>query len=695
MKHIKEGALKIENSRAAAGAYGAIGKIPFLRKVTRLSLKKRRIVFISVFLVVVLAVTAVASGFFEGDTEAAEYTEYVVSRGDVSVTISGSGAVEPNAQYNVVSLVEGDVLQDTFEEGDTVSKGALLYKIDSSDMEKTLEKANISYERSNMSYQKSMDAYNGLTVTAPISGRVTEVLIEKGGSVQNGARVATIADDSSLTARVSFGASDAEGLYVGEPADVTVENTFEVLSGTITRINSSKKILDGYVEVVDVEVTVDNPGALESGTYVTASAGGVDCYEGAALEGKTEKVVTSKASGTVLKVYVSEGEYISQGAEIASLTSDSADEDLRSSELSLRESQLSYESTQEQLDKYSITAPISGTVIEKDVKAGDTVESSNSGSTTLCVIADMSLMKFTIDVDELDIASMEEGQEVNITADALSGRTFTGHVSNIGILGITSNGVTSYPVEIAIDDGEDLWPGMNVTAEIVVNSVQNVLKIPVSAVNRGNLVLVKGATGTEDATGVEPNVGTGSKDAAGAGNAEPNEGAWGSGNAGGGRNVSGGGISTGGARNVSAGGVNAGGAGYSGNVSGGGISNVSGGGIGTGSARNASAGGFGQSSRAIDQSTAPDGAKYVRVELGINDETYIEVTSGLSEGDTILVPVVQGSEETTAQQGNVFMMPGGGMGGPPEGGGFTRNTGGGTGGGGQYTRNSGGSSQGN
>jgi HlyD family secretion protein len=47
----------------------------------------------------------------------------------------------------VVSLVEGDVLEDTFEEGDTVTEGALLYKIDSSDMEKTLEKANISYEK--------------------------------------------------------------------------------------------------------------------------------------------------------------------------------------------------------------------------------------------------------------------------------------------------------------------------------------------------------------------------------------------------------------------------------------------------------------------------------------------------------------------------------------------------------------------
>ena len=188
----------------------------------------------------------------------------------------------------------------------------------------------------------------------------------------------------------------------------------------------------------------------------------------------------------------------------------------------------------------------------------------------MCVIADMSAMKFTIDVDELDIASLKEGQEVKISADALSGKQFTGSVSNIGILGTTTDGVTSYPVEIVINDGGDLWPGMNVTAEIVVESVQNVLTIPVSAVNRGNTVLLKGAEGTEG----------------------------------------------------------------------------------------------------IDQTAAPAGAKYIQVELGLNNDSYIEITNGLSEGDTVLVPVVQSStEEETAQQGMV-MMPGGSggsMGGPPPG----------------------------
>ena len=84
--------------------------------------------------------------------------------------------------------------------------------------------------------------------------------------------------------------------------------------------------------------------------------GGVDCYEGAELEGNTEKIVTSKTSGLVSKIVASEGQYLDRGDTIVKLTSDSAGDELKSSELSLRESQLSYESTQEQLDEYSITA---------------------------------------------------------------------------------------------------------------------------------------------------------------------------------------------------------------------------------------------------------------------------------------------------------------------------------------------------
>jgi len=88
----------LENSRASAKVYGVAGKIPVIKKVQNLSLGKRRVVFTSVFLAAVLGLTTVVSGYIKGDEGALTYTEYKVGKGDVSVTISGSGTVEPNEQ---------------------------------------------------------------------------------------------------------------------------------------------------------------------------------------------------------------------------------------------------------------------------------------------------------------------------------------------------------------------------------------------------------------------------------------------------------------------------------------------------------------------------------------------------------------------------------------------------------------------
>ena len=146
--------------------------------------------------------------------------------------------------------------------------------------------------------------------------------------------------------------------------------------------------------------------------------------------------------------------------------------------------------TEKQMENYTITSPISGTVIQKNVKAGDTVGTDTNSSETLCTIYDLSYLEMTLNVDELEILSIKEGQNVTITADAISDRTFTGVVTSVSAAGTTTGGTTTYPVTIRIDDTGDLLPGMNATAEIEVSSAENALTIPNGAVVRGNYVLV-------------------------------------------------------------------------------------------------------------------------------------------------------------------------------------------------------------
>ncbi len=135
---------------------------------------------------------------------------------------------------------------------------------------------------------------------------------------------------------------------------------------------------------------------------------------------------------------------------------------------------------------YTVTSPISGTIIEKDAKVGDAVKSGD----TLCVIYDLSYLEMVINVDELQIGSLSVGQKVQITADAVQDKNYVGTVTRVSMKGASNGGTTTYPVTIRIDETDGLRPGMNANAEIVVAEAANALTVPNAAIVRGGYVLV-------------------------------------------------------------------------------------------------------------------------------------------------------------------------------------------------------------
>ena len=157
------------------------------------------------------------------------------------------------------------------------------------------------------------------------------------------------------------------------------------------------------------------------------------------------------------------------------------------------------DSAEENYEKYTITSPIDGIVITKNYKVGDKI-GSNSGqnsSTNLATIYDMSAYTFEMSIDETDITKIQIGQKVEVTADAFDGEHFSGKVTNISLASSVSNGVSTYPVTVTMENTEDLLPGMNVDAEIIIDSAENALVIPADALMRGNRVYVKDDSVTE------------------------------------------------------------------------------------------------------------------------------------------------------------------------------------------------------
>ncbi len=429
------------------------------------------------------AVFLISGGGNKAASRDVTYAETTPIRQDVSNSLSGTGTLNPANTYTVKSLVDGKILTGGFEEGDKVEEGDVLYTIDSSDASTNLEKASIALQQAQRSYDKTVDLQY---VRAEVDGTVSSLKVAKGDQVTSGQEVAVIRDSSKMLLNLLFPAADAANFSVGQSADVMLDGTFETLKGTITAITGTDELSTGNLLVRTVTIRVNNAGGLTTAQAATASVNGVSSIASATFAYQAERTLTAQAGGTVSAINVQEGDAVSKGDILIELTGDDLTESIQSASESLRSAEISMQNQQDNMSNYTITSPISGTIIEKDAKQGDAL---TSGS-TLCVIYDLSYLEMVINVDELQIGALSVGQKVQITADAVADKTYVGTVTRVSMKGSSSGGTTTYPITIRIDNTDGLRPGMNANAEIVVAEANNALVVPNAAVIRGGYVLV-------------------------------------------------------------------------------------------------------------------------------------------------------------------------------------------------------------
>ena len=489
------------------------------------------------------------------------YTDSPVERRTITNTITGSSSIKPNDSYNVTTIKSGDITSDTFKEGDVVKKGDKLYQFEDSDAQNSLSTAKNALAKAQQAYvdavkQKAQtvssnnigtksaqnavtkalnslnDTKNNQYIQSNSAGKVKELSVKEGDHINAGAAVATLYDDSYMKLRIPFNEVDAESIQTGAAATVSVIGSGDTIYGTVKEKSSSAVSTDAHAKVVYVTVEVTNPGALTTNDYGRAEINGVACANTAQFEYVSEGTITSTASGTLENLNIAVGDYVYSGQKVGYVKYDnqnstmsnaqlsyndavlalekqvlqndtfSQDSSIKNAQLALDDAELGIEKAQDAVDDYVVEAPIEGTVVKKNSKAGDTIDSSNA-TDPLCVIYDLSSVKFSIDVDETEIALVKTGQKATVTADAVEGE-FEGVVTKVPVDGVNENGVTTYTIEIQIENYGDLLPGMNVDAEIVVEEADNVIAVPVNSVNRGNIVFVKddGTTHENDVTDI-------------------------------------------------------------------------------------------------------------------------------------------------------------------------------------------------
>ena len=489
------------------------------------------------------------------------YTDSPVERRTITNTITGSSSIKPNDSYNVTTIKSGDITSDTFKEGDVVKKGDKLYQFEDSDAQNSLSTAKNALAKAQQAYvdavkQKAQtvssnnigtksaqnavtkalnslnDTKNNQYIQSNSAGKVKELSVKEGDHINAGAAVATLYDDSYMKLRIPFNEVDAESIQTGAAATVSVIGSGDTIYGTVKEKSSSAVSTDAHAKVVYVTVEVTNPGALTTNDYGSAEINGVACANTAQFEYVSEGTITSTASGTLENLNIAVGDSVYSGQKVGYVKYDnqnstmsnaqlsyndavlalekqvlqndtfSQDSSIKNAQLALDDAELGIEKAQDAVDDYVVEAPIEGTVVKKNSKAGDTIDSSNA-TDPLCVIYDLSSVKFSIDVDETEIALVKTGQKATVTADAVEGE-FEGVVTKVPVDGVNENGVTTYTIEIQIENYGDLLPGMNVDAKIVVEEADNVIAVPVNSVNRGNIVFVKddGTTHENDVTDI-------------------------------------------------------------------------------------------------------------------------------------------------------------------------------------------------
>ena len=411
------------------------------------------------------------------------YVQTTPEKRDLSNSLSGTGTLNPANTYNVKSLVAGKVLTSTIEEGDIVEEGTVLYTVDASDATTKAEQASITLQQAQRSYDKTVDRQY---VRAEVAGVVATLKVAKGDEVTSGQEVAVIRDSSKIVLHLEFPAADAAAFSVGQSAEVTLDGTFETLTGTVTAVTGTDTLSTGNLLTRTVTITVRNAGGLTTAQAATATINGVSCIAAKCFEYQAERTLTTLAAGTVTAINVQEGGAVNKDDIVLQISGEDLTEAIQSAAETLRSAELNMDNLQEAMNNYTVTSPISGTIIEKNAKAGDAL----TAGADLCTIYDLSYLVMVINVDELQVSDVSVGQSVQVTADAVPDKTYTGTVTRVSMKGSSNGGTTTYPVTVRIDETEGLRPGMNANAEIVIAEAKNALAVPNAAIVRGGYVLV-------------------------------------------------------------------------------------------------------------------------------------------------------------------------------------------------------------
>lgn len=485
-------------------------------------------VFVGVFLIIVLFF---AYKMTFGGSSATNYVVGTVTKGDLVLTVNGTGQVEAENQVDLKpqgttqsaeTIKEVDVKQ-----GDTVKAGQLIAVIDNKSAEVSLEQAKASVESAQASYDKLV---NGATSQAVQSGQlsvqnaqqnllnkiqndyisVTNSIVANVDPLFTGPQSANPIfqlqfKDSSTGSITSIGVYSSTYGYDAQLQNQKLTNGRMLVTDTLSKWNdliknststdvtSQATTINGYLVTInnflnDLANTVNTLSSQDATQQVDwASAINSAKSQVASARTSIQTAMNDMTSGTQ--------SIASAKSSLNQTTAPARSEDIASAKAQLDSVTAALSNAQNNYDNSFIRAPFDGVVAQVDVSAGD---QANTTTVIATIITQRQIAQ--ISLNEVDAASVKIGDSAAITFSALPNVTATGTVSQIDTIGTVTQGVVSYNAKIAFDaNSQGVKPGMSVSVTIAVGKDSGVLLVPNSAVtsvgSKSTVLVLDGVAG--------------------------------------------------------------------------------------------------------------------------------------------------------------------------------------------------------
>lgn len=435
--------------------------------------KRNKSLIIIIVIVVVLGTIGVLSVRKSASSIIDDYDVVEVTRQDMKTTVRGSGVVESRNKLDVYSPANIIISQVYVENGDEISIGDAIAKIDKDaylDAEKAITD---SISQIDTSINSMYSSKGSTSIYSSVKGTVKLVYIAQEDMVEavmnkNDSLIVISADNNM---KIELVVEDTDGYEEGDKVSVKIDD--DEADATITEIDFFESTLKIIFEDNEYEVGQE-VDVLDADSNKIGSA---------PIQINVPVYVVGDA-GVARYVYVEANQAVSTGTKLISIKDNGASGNL----ISLTEQK---ENLQRQMDEMKQELKAIGLAEDYIIYSqGEGIVDEMMLTPYMAVAEGMKMfvlqsthpLMMHISIDELDIAQVELGQMVELKFEALAGDKYDGEITRINSLGESINGVTSYTIEVIIIETGDILIGMSGNAKILTEEKKDVLTIPVEAV---------------------------------------------------------------------------------------------------------------------------------------------------------------------------------------------------------------------